>query len=99
MIESSLRREVEDWIRLDPDPLTAAELQMWLDTEDEASIHSAFAGFLQFGTAGLRGPIGAGPSRMNRAVVSRAAAGIAAYMKERGLSSVVIGREDRKSVV
>jgi phosphomannomutase len=95
MIESSLRREVEDWIRLDPDPLTAAELQMWLDTEDEASIHSAFAGFLQFGTAGLRGPIGAGPSRMNRAVVSRAAAGIAVYMKERGLSSVVIGRDAR----
>jgi len=95
MISAELRREVEEWIVLDPDPKTVAQLQKWLDSGDEAELRSAFAGFLQFGTAGLRGPIGPGPSCMNRAVVARAAAGIAAYMHERGLKSVVIGRDAR----
>jgi len=95
MISADLRAEVEEWIGLDPDPKTAALLQSWLDSENVAELKAAFAGFLQFGTAGLRGPIGPGPSRMNRAVVSRAAAGIAAYMKERGLTTVVIGRDAR----
>ena len=95
VISAELRAEVEEWIALDPDPKTAAQLQGWLDSENAEELNSAFSGFLQFGTAGLRGPIGPGPSRMNRAVVARAAAGIAAYMKERGLSSVVIGRDAR----
>ena len=95
VISAELRAEVEEWIALDPDPKTAAQLQSWLDSENIEELNSAFSGFLQFGTAGLRGPIGPGPSRMNRAVVARAAAGIAAYMKERGLSSVVIGRDAR----
>ena len=95
VISAELRAEVEEWIALDPDPKTAAQLQSWLDSENTEELNSAFSGFLQFGTAGLRGPIGPGPSRMNRAVVARAAAGIAAYMKERGLSSVVIGRDAR----
>ena len=95
VISAELRAEVEEWIALDPDPKTAAQLQSWLDSENVEELNSAFSGFLQFGTAGLRGPIGPGPSRMNRAVVARAAAGIAAYMKERGLSSVVIGRDAR----
>ena len=95
MISPELRAEVEEWVALDPDPKTAAQLRGWLDTENGEELQAAFSGFLQFGTAGLRGPIGAGPSRMNRAVVARAAAGIAAYMKERGLTSVVIGRDAR----
>ena len=95
VISAELRAEVEEWIALDPDPKTAAQLHSWLDSENAEELNSAFSGFLQFGTAGLRGPIGPGPSRMNRAVVARAAAGIAAYMKERGLSSVVIGRDAR----
>ena len=95
MIEESLRAEVEEWIELDPDPVTAAILQGWLADGDEAQLRASFAGFLEFGTAGLRGPIGPGPSRMNRAVVARTAAGIAAYMKARGLISVVIGRDAR----
>ena len=95
MISTELRAEVQQWIGLDPDPKTAWQLQEWLNTENEAELRAAFSGFLQFGTAGLRGPIGPGPSRMNRAVVSRAAAGIASYMQERGLTSVVIGRDAR----
>ncbi len=91
----ALQEEVSAWIADDPDPVTAAHLQELLDAGDEEALKPLFSGFLQFGTAGLRGPIGAGPSCMNRAVVGRAAAGIAAYMKQRGMKSVVIGRDAR----
>jgi phosphomannomutase len=79
-MESMLKAEVEAWIGDDPDPANASQLQELLKSEDEASLKKFFSGFLQFGTAGLRGPIGPGPSCMNRAVVGRAAAGIAHYM-------------------
>ena len=91
----TLRAEVQAWIADDPDPKTAAELQALLDAEDETTLSKHFNGFLQFGTAGLRGPIGPGPSCMNRAVVGRTAAGIASYMKKRGMTKVVIGRDAR----
>ena len=91
----TLRAEVQAWIADDPDLKTAAELQALLDAEDETTLSKHFNGFLQFGTAGLRGPIGPGPSCMNRAVVGRTAAGIASYMKERGMTKVVIGRDAR----
>ncbi|CAB4546165.1 unannotated protein [freshwater metagenome] len=94
-MSSTLRAEVEAWIADDPDPNTAAELQALLDSDDQATLKKYFNGFLQFGTAGLRGPIGPGPSCMNRAVVGRAAAGIAAYMKKRGMTKVVVGRDAR----
>ena len=90
-----LIQEVQAWIVDDPDPKSAAQLQQWLDTNNELELRASFSGFLQFGTAGLRGPIRPGPSGMNRAVVGRTAAGIAAYMKSRNLNSVVIGRDAR----
>lgn len=94
-MDAALKQEVEDWIADDPDPATARALTELVNRGDEATLRKYFSGFLQFGTAGLRGPIGPGPSCMNRAVVGRAAAGIAAYMKKRGMSSVVIGRDAR----
>ncbi|HMR49616.1 MAG TPA: phospho-sugar mutase [Arachnia sp.] len=58
---------------------------------------SAFAGPLEFGTAGLRGPLGPGPARMNRVVVTRAAAGFAAWLTGRGLGGgrVIVGYDAR----
>jgi phosphomannomutase len=94
-IYPALRGEVEAWIADDPDPRTAAELTAMLSSNDLAGIKKCFSGFLEFGTAGLRGRMGPGPSQMNRAVVTRTAAGIARYMKDRGLTSVVIGRDAR----
>jgi phosphomannomutase len=94
-MDQSLVTEVQAWIADDPDPITASQLQQWLNTNNEAELRSSFNGFLQFGTAGLRGPNRPGPSGMNRAVVGRTAAGIVAYMRERNLTSVVIGRDAR----
>jgi phosphomannomutase len=94
-MDHALIAEVKAWIEDDPDPVTASHLQKLLDTGDEAMLRTYFSGFLQFGTAGLRGPNGPGPSCMNRAVVGRTAAGIAAYMKTRGMTRVVIGRDAR----
>ena len=76
----------EQWLADDPDPATRAELQRLLDAAAagdgaaQAEIADAFRGPLEFGTAGLRGRMGPGPHRMNRVTVSRAAAGIAAYL-------------------
>ena len=94
-MNAELKAEVQAWIADDPDSKTAAELSALLESNDEQTLKTYFSGFLQFGTAGLRGPVGPGPSCMNRAVVGQTAAGIAAYMKERGMKRVVIGRDAR----
>nr|WP_202535742.1 phospho-sugar mutase [Streptomyces sp. SID4919] len=93
------------WLAEDPDPGTRDELARLLerlhpgtaDKEAAAELADRFAGTLQFGTAGLRGELGAGPMRMNRVVVVRAAAGLAAYLKDEGHTGglVVIGYDAR----
>ena len=94
-MDAKLIAEVERWIAEDPDPTTQSELRRLLELRDEATLRSCFSGFLEFGTAGLRGPLGPGPSRMNRAVVTKTAAGLAQHMKKNSLHSVVIGRDAR----
>jgi phosphomannomutase len=85
------------WLAEDPDPATRAEVERLLATGDQAALAERFATRLEFGTAGLRGPLGAGPNRMNRAVVRRAAAGLARYLRRQGTASggVVIGYDAR----
>ena len=92
---SQLIKEVHAWILDDPDEKTAEALRLLLAEGRFDQLEKYFSGFLQFGTAGLRGPIGPGPSCMNRAVVGRTAAGLAKFMKDRGLESIVIGRDAR----
>ena len=94
-MDKEFLQAVNDWILDDPDAVSAAQVQNWVDTNNELELKSSFNGFLEFGTAGLRGPVRPGPSGMNRAVVARTAAGIVAYMKARGLTSVVIGKDAR----
>ncbi|MGH3329758.1 MAG: phospho-sugar mutase [Nocardioidaceae bacterium] len=94
------------WAAEDPDPHTREELESLVGTvaaEPDGSaaedLADRFAGRLEFGTAGLRGALGAGPNRMNRVVVIRAAAGLAAYLTKQqragSAGSVVIGYDAR----
>jgi phosphomannomutase len=103
-VDPELRLRIELWLAEDPDPVTRFELSDLLrvaESDDAAAaaaraeLADRFAGRLQFGTAGLRGALGAGPNRMNRVVVLRAAAGLAAYLRARGGSSVVVGYDAR----
>jgi phosphomannomutase len=93
---TSLAERVRAWIAADPDPHARAELQALLDAGRTAELEDRFSRPLTFGTAGLRGPLRAGPNGMNVAVVRRAAAGLAAYLRRRSSSpTVVIGYDAR----
>ncbi|MFD6877019.1 MULTISPECIES: phospho-sugar mutase [unclassified Streptomyces] len=96
-VQDDLITRARAWLAEDPDPETAAELAGIIESGDTAELADRFAGTLQFGTAGLRGEIGAGPMRMNRGVVIRAAAGLAAYLKAQGHAGglVVVGYDAR----
>ena len=88
---------VREWIRSDPDPDARTELEALLEAGDGAALAARFAGRLAFGTAGLRGPLGAGPNRMNVAVVRAASAGLARWINDAGraASGVVVGYDHR----
>ncbi|MGW1092000.1 phospho-sugar mutase [Streptomyces sp. NPDC002596] len=96
-MQQDLITQARTWLAEDPDPETRDELAKLIDAEDLDALAARFAGTLQFGTAGLRGELGAGPMRMNRSVVIRAAAGLAAYLKAKGQTggTVVIGYDAR----
>jgi phosphomannomutase len=102
---SALLARARAWAAEDPDRHTRAELEDLLrrvegdpSGPDATELRDRFRGTLEFGTAGLRGALGAGPNRMNRAVVTRAAAGLAAYLRDHGAGDghpVVIGYDAR----
>ncbi|MEU6911874.1 phospho-sugar mutase [Streptomyces olindensis] len=83
-MHDELIAQAQAWLTEDPDPDTRTELARLIDAQDHAELAARFSGTLQFGTAGLRGELGAGPMRMNRSVVIRAAAGLAAYLRKQG---------------
>lgn len=112
--DPDLLARARTWLADDPDPDTRTELTALLAAAEAgaegeapggedaarawAELASRFAGTLEFGTAGLRGEMGAGPNRMNRAVVIRAAAGLCAYLHDTGRAHdgpVVIGYDAR----
>ena len=95
MNEEALRARAAAWRDEDPDPATRAEVDALLAADDVEGLAARFGARLQFGTAGLRGELGAGPNRMNRSLVRRATAGVAAWLRERGATSAVVGRDAR----
>ncbi len=78
------------WKNQDPDPQTRLELEELIAAKDEAGLSDRFDQRLGFGTAGLRGELGAGPNRMNRVLVAQAAVGIARYLKANFVISAAI---------
>ncbi|EZP26073.1 Phosphomannomutase [Microbacterium oleivorans] len=94
------------WLAQDPDEATRAELADLItraEAGDQAAasdLRDRFDSRLAFGTAGLRGALGAGSNRMNRVLVGQAAAGFAAYLRERAgdeTPSVVVGYDGRRN--
>ncbi|HEY2441642.1 MAG TPA: phospho-sugar mutase [Streptosporangiaceae bacterium] len=100
MISADLRARAEAWIADDPDPDDQAELRVLLADGGPAAaaeLADRFGGRLEFGTAGLRGAVAAGPNRMNRAVVRAATAALAGWLRDRGpvAAGVVVGCDAR----
>ena len=90
--------KAKSWQAQDPDPETRAELDTLVSSQDEQALADRFGQRLGFGTAGLRGELGAGPNRMNRVLVAQAAVGIARYLKANfDDPSCVIGFDARKN--
>src|SRR5262245_34972576 len=99
------REAAELWLSEDPDPKTADELRALIDRYDrgdtaaQRELHEMFHGQLEFGTAGLRGILGPGPQRMNRVLVRKVSAGLAAYLRahlpDAAARGVVIGHDAR----
>jgi phosphomannomutase len=100
-VNHDLIEKVERWIADDPDETTATHAQQVLDDAKSgdqqavAQLTAWFGDLLQFGTAGLRGPIAPGPSCMNRAVVMRAAQGLINYLLKNGGKKIVVGYDAR----
>ncbi len=98
-ITQTLER-AQAWLAQDPDPRTAQQLRDLLElapgnADARRELEDCFSARLAFGTAGLRGALGPGPNRMNRVLVLQAAAGLAAYLVERGGGAVVVGYDAR----
>jgi phosphomannomutase len=93
------RSTAHRWLEAEPDGDLRAELVALLDGDD-AELARRFSGRLQFGTAGLRGAVGAGPQRMNRLVVRQAAAGLVDHLlatdPEAASKGVIIGYDARR---
>ncbi|WP_328613709.1 phospho-sugar mutase [Amycolatopsis sp. NBC_00355] len=102
-LTSTLRDAAFRWIADDPDEASRAELQAVVaralggDAAAADEVADRLAGPLEFGTAGLRGPVRAGPNGMNVAVVTRTTAGVAAWLTAQGHAGalVVVGRDAR----
>ncbi|MGN6106249.1 MAG: phospho-sugar mutase [Kofleriaceae bacterium] len=95
------------WLEEDPDPVTADELRGLIDAANrgdaaaERDLAERFSGALEFGTAGLRGILGAGPQRMNRVLVRKVSAGLAAYLlanvPNAAAAGVLVGHDARRN--
>ncbi|HTT00236.1 MAG TPA: phospho-sugar mutase [Streptosporangiaceae bacterium] len=102
MIPDDLRGRLAAWLADDPDERDRAELEaLAADGRDgsAAELADRFAGRLEFGTAGLRGAVGAGPNRMNRAVVRAATAALAEWLLGRGRAMVGPGAAEAGVVI
>ncbi|HJS71336.1 MAG TPA: phospho-sugar mutase [Acidimicrobiia bacterium] len=95
---TDLIERARSWIDTDPDPSTRQELRVVLDEGDVAELSSRMDTVLEFGTAGIRGTVGAGPGRMNRAVIIRTTDGLASHLlatADGEVGTVIVGFDAR----
>lgn len=102
-MHTQLQAKIKHWLGLDSDASSRAEIQTLVDSGAHEELAARFAGRLTFGTAGIRGVVGAGPMRMNRLVVQQTSKGVAEYLKaqvdnavSRGVIVGYDGRHDSK---
>lgn len=103
---SELLIQAKTFLRDDPDPVTQAELSSLIaraeggERDALGELEDRFSGPLEFGTAGLRGVLGAGENRMNRAVVRRATYGLVRHIlrviPDAARRGLVVGRDGRR---
>ena len=98
-LSTALAAEAAAWMAADPDPSTREELAALVQAGDGAAVRARFESPLSFGTAGLRGALGAGPARMNRLVVRATTTGVAKWVlghgSEAARQGIVVGRDAR----
>jgi len=96
---TDLKARAQAWVDSDPDPITRNSGQALIDAGDDAALADHFGTRLSFGTAGMRGAMGPGPNRMNRAMVRRVASALGHYLLEQDPKAqehgVVIGFDGR----
>lgn len=105
MSTDTIMSRARQWVNQDPDPATRAELEELIagaergDANAAAELSARFEGRIAFGTAGLRGALGAGPTRMNRVVTIQTAAGLSAFLAGRGAepATAVVGYDARRN--
>jgi len=98
-LPEDLKLAVHGWLAHDSDPVTRAEIESLLAAEDLDGLRARFDERLVFGTAGLRGPLGAGPNRMNRVVVRMAAEALVQHLLDGGTRrpTIVVGFDARRN--
>jgi phosphomannomutase len=90
------------WLAAEPDADLRDELGASIiaaERGDAADLADRFAGRLQFGTAGLRAAVAAGPMRMNRLVVRQAAAGLGQWLLDREADGTIADAARRGVVI
>ncbi len=96
-MEPLIQKRISEWLSPEYDESARNEIQALIDKKDEKELTDRFYTELEFGTAGLRGTLGAGSNRMNIYVVRKATQGLANYIIKKGYSGrgVLIGRDSR----
>ncbi|MCG9696200.1 phospho-sugar mutase [Shewanella sp. Isolate11] len=98
-MDTHLQAKIKHWLDLDGDESSRNEIQRLVDNGEHAELAARFSGRLMFGTAGIRGVVGAGPMRMNPLVVQQTSKGVAEYLKaqfkDAASRGVVIGYDGR----